>query len=40
MVAKTFDRNDKLASNFVIGVVSLILIAAYACLFHVFQSDR
>ena len=40
MFAKTFDRNDQLASNFVIGVVSLILIAAYACLFHVFQSDR
>lgn len=40
MSAKTFDRNDELASNFVIGVVSLILIAAYACLFHVFQSDR
>ena len=40
MNAETFDRNEELASNFVIAVVSLLLIAAYACLFHVFQSDR
>ena len=40
MNTETFGRNDELASNFVIAVVSLLLIAAYACLFHVFQSDR
>jgi hypothetical protein len=40
MNAETFDRNDEFGSNFVIAVVSLLLIAAYACLFHVFQSDR
>ena len=40
MNAETLYRNDDLASNFVIAVVSLLLIAAYACLFHVFQSDR
>lgn len=40
MNAKPFDRDGDLASNFLIVALSLSLIAGYACLLHVFQSDR
>ena len=40
MNVKPFDQDGELVSNFLIAVLSLTLVAGYACLFHLFQSDR
>jgi hypothetical protein len=40
MNPRTLERISEVASNVVMTVLSLALIAGYVCLFHVFRADR